>query len=73
MEQGRRLTTDLEREALEYLDDLRESGSINMFGAAPYVEANFNVDRKEAGRLLMLWMANFNEEKNYETVKTNTK
>ena len=72
MEQGRRLTTDLEREALEYLNDLRESGSTNMFGAAPYVEANFNVDRKESVRLLTLWMANFNEEKKYETVKTNT-
>ena len=72
MEQERRQTTVLEKEALEYLNELRESGQINMFGAAPFVESNFNLDRKESIRLLTLWMANFNDEGNYETVKTNT-
>lgn len=28
-------------EYLEYLDDLRESGVTNMFGAAPYLEEDF--------------------------------
>jgi hypothetical protein len=56
-----RQTTDQEREAMEYLNELRISGATNMFGAAPFVEADFGVTRKEAIRLLTLWMENFNE------------
>ena len=65
-----RLATDQEIEALTFLNELRESGSTNMFGATPYLEAEFGIDRVEAKRLLLLWMSNFNEEGNYETLKT---
>jgi hypothetical protein len=64
-----RLATDQEKEALEYLNEMRMKGDINMFGASPFLEAEFEVTREEALRLLVLWMENFNEEGNYETLK----
>ena len=44
---------------LEYLDELRESGVTNMFGAAPFVEAEFSVSIKEAREILSYWMQTF--------------
>lgn len=64
-----RKATEQEMEVLSFLNNMRESGLINMFGAAPYIEDTFEVDRKEATRLLMLWMRNFNQEGEYETLK----
>jgi hypothetical protein len=64
-----RKTTKDEKEVLEYLNVLRNSGVTNMFGAAPYVQAEFGVDKKESHRLLSLWMDNFNEKGEYSTVK----
>ena len=46
---------------LKYLDGLRESGIINMFGAAPYVQANFELSRKEARQVLSYWMRTFSK------------
>lgn len=65
-----REATQQEQEVFEYLNELRISGITNMFGATPFIEADFGVTRKEAMRLLSLWMQNFNEEGNYETIKT---
>jgi hypothetical protein len=67
--QSTRPTTELEKNVCEYLNDLRESGVTNMFGAAPYVEDEFGLNKGEARRILSLWMANFNPEGNYQTVK----
>ena len=64
-----RPTTDIERNVCEYLNDLRESGETNMFGARPYVEEEFGLSKPEAGRILSLWMKNFNDKGNYENVK----
>lgn len=64
-----RKTTELEMEALTFLNFVRESGVTNMFGAAPYVEDEFGIDKREARRLLQLWMQNFNEEGDYAEVK----
>ena len=44
-----------------FLDKLRESGSINMFGAAPYIVEEFGVTRKEAKSFLLNWMQTFDE------------
>jgi hypothetical protein len=66
---GMRATTELEQEALGFLNDLRESGVTNMFGARPYVKEEFGLDDRESKRLLMLWMDNFNIEGNYQQVK----
>lgn len=35
-------------EVIEYLDDLREGGTINMFSAGPYLEGEFSFNRHDA-------------------------
>ena len=70
-ETATRKTTEIEQEILEYLNDLRNSGATNMFGALPYLTAEFPDETKqECKRCLMLWMNNFNEEGNYKSVKS---
>lgn len=44
-----------------FLDSIRNTGSINMFSAAPYIEAQFDVNRYEARDLLLEWMDTFAE------------
>ncbi len=47
---------------LEYLDDLREFGVTNMFGARTYVEDEFpELTSQEAGKVLVYWMHTFSE------------
>lgn len=48
-------------EYLEYLDGLRESGSINMFGATPYLSEMFDLSIKDARAVLSYWMQTFSE------------
>jgi len=45
----------------DYLDELRESGVTNMFGAAPYLAAEFGLDKKEARIVLSKWMEEFSK------------
>lgn len=45
-----------------YLENLRRSGVINMFGATPYIMDEFDVDKKEARAILMDWMNNYNPD-----------
>ena len=39
-----------------YLDGLRDSGAINMFGAVPYLEDTFDMSKVEAKAALFAWM-----------------
>lgn len=55
------MSEEVKKEYLEYLDELRESGVTNMFGAGEYLEAVFGLDRKEARRVLTHWMQTFGE------------
>jgi len=48
-------------EALEYLDDLRESGVTNMYGAGAYLMEEFHVTRYDARNILKHWMDTFEE------------
>lgn len=50
-----------ENEVFEFLDELRESGITNMFGARPYIVRKFHVESDEAGKLLTKWMRTFGE------------
>jgi hypothetical protein len=43
----------------EYLKSLRDSGVTNMFGAAPYLEAEFGMTKKQAVFVLSRWMESF--------------
>ena len=45
-----------------YLENLRRSGIVNMFGAAPYLEADFGLDKREARKILAEWMNKYNPE-----------
>lgn len=49
-------------EMFEFLDDLRESGVTNMFGAGKYLEQEFNIDKSQAKEILLEWMRNFKGE-----------
>lgn len=51
----------MKNEYFEYLDALRESGDINMFGAAVYLESAFELNRYEARDILLEWMETFEE------------
>lgn len=42
-----------------YLDDLRESGRTNMWGAAQYLEDEMDVPRMDAKKYLTHWMETF--------------
>lgn len=45
---------------LEFLDDLRESGETNMFGARPYLLEEFpDLSKQQAADVLSFWMATF--------------
>lgn len=46
-------------EMFEYLDTLRETGVTNMFGAGPYLEQAFDIDRREAKNVLFEWMRQY--------------
>ena len=46
----------VEDEHLTYLDDLRESGDTNMFGAGSYLEDEFGLHRFKARTVLQYWM-----------------
>lgn len=45
----------------QYLNRLRESGEVNMFGATPYLMTVFGINKKSASGILKFWMDNFEE------------
>lgn len=53
--------TEIKEEYLIFLDKLRESGRVNMFGAAPHLTRKFDLNSREAGEVLHHWMATFEE------------
>lgn len=65
-----RKTTEQEKEVMEFLNLLRNTGKTNMFGATPYIMQEFDIPKQEANKLLVLWMDNFNEEGKYDEVKS---
>jgi len=65
----KRKSTYQEQEVFEYLNELRESGATNMFGATRYIVKEFRYSEDESRRMLSLWMANFNQEGNYSEIE----
>ena len=49
-------------EHLTYLDNLRESGVTNMFGAGSYVQSEFALSSQEAQHIMSYWMETFGED-----------
>jgi hypothetical protein len=52
-------------EMLEYLDMVRETGSVNMFGAAPCLVNAFGLSKPGAGDVLSYWMSTYAERHGY--------
>lgn len=50
------------KDMFEFLDSLRESGQINMFGAAPVLVDVFEINKFEAREVLAAWMKSFEEK-----------
>ena len=42
-----------------YLEGLRQSGVTNMFGASPYLEREFGLNKNEAKKVLVDWMKSY--------------
>lgn len=65
-DKGQKATTRPEfitDEHLEFLDDLRESGATNMFGARPYVQEEFPaLSSEQSATVLSYWMKTFGDE-----------
>ena len=51
----------VKEEYFQYLDALRESGITNMFGAAPYLQREFDLTRYDARDILIEWMETFEQ------------
>ena len=51
------------QEYFDYLDELRNSGITNMFGAGPYLQQVFGLSRYEAKDIVLEWMKTFNSRK----------
>ena len=52
---------EVTEEHLKFLDDLRESAVVNMFGACPYLEKEFGVTHDEAKTILGWWIQTFSD------------
>lgn len=48
-------------EHLIFLDDLRESGETNMFGASPFVQEEFFLNRADASAVVSYWIDSLGE------------
>jgi len=46
----------------EFLDALRESGSINMFGAPAVLREEFGLSKSESFQIFKAWTEQFNKE-----------
>lgn len=64
-----RKLTEEELNVFKYLNNLRDSGRINMFGAWVYVADKYQLSRYESNKIVSLWMNNFKENGNYAEVK----
>ena len=59
-----RTMNDLDETTLdhfEYLDELRESGVTNMYGAGSYLADEFGLERRKAREVLSEWMRTFSK------------
>ena len=54
--------TEQEKKIFDYLNNLRVSGIVNMWGASPYVAMEFEIEESEARKATGKWMKNFNAD-----------
>ena len=49
----------------KYLDNLKESGTTNMFGATSYLMEKFDIDQTSAKEILKYWMFSYSDDSKY--------
>tara|TARA_E500000318_G_scaffold34466_2_gene33763 strand:+ start:2390 stop:2620 length:231 start_codon:yes stop_codon:yes gene_type:complete len=59
---GNVMSNDFNNEVHEFLNELRDSGEVNMFGATKDLMDEFDMDKREARGHLMTWMNNFKKD-----------
>ena len=64
------LDENVDKKYSDFLLALRDSGVTNMFGAAPYLQREFGLDKREAREILANWMKSFNEGIDYDEALT---
>ena len=47
------------KEIFNFLNDLREGGEVNMYGAVTYLVEDYNLEKQKAIDLLAEWMKSF--------------
>jgi hypothetical protein len=47
----------------DFLDALRQSGEINMFGSSIYLERVYGLNKRESKEVVLEWMQTFDERK----------
>ncbi len=52
---------ETEQKHLLYLDRLRESGDVNMYGSTPYLQQEFDIPRKDAKRIVKEWLSTYTD------------
>ena len=62
---------EISNEVFLYLEELRESGVTNMFGAHQYVMEDFEISKPLAIKLVKTWMDSYNEERTMVESKSN--
>ena len=55
-------TQPTQKQVNTFLDALRVSGKTNMFGATPYIQKQFKINKYDAQRFLIKWMETFNDK-----------
>jgi hypothetical protein len=54
-------TTPQQEEMFVWLDNLRESGIVNMFGSAPMLQEAFNLSKAHAKMTVLKWMQTYGD------------
>ena len=60
----REISNDEKENMFDYLEDLRDSGQINMFGASPYIVEAFGLNKYQVREILSEWMHSCECEEN---------
>ena len=50
---------DCQDQVFAFLNMLRDSGKVNMFGAGPYVQEAFDINRHQAKQYVLAWMKSY--------------
>ena len=52
---------EMKEDVFQYLDELRESGETNMFGATYYLIEDFEISKNMARKFLTNWMESYKD------------